>query len=69
MPFDVDPEGSRRWAGIMKIMLRWGADPKAVILGEQWVPEDTALEVFGDIAGTYYDAEVWGVKSSLARMK
>ncbi|KAH8126888.1 hypothetical protein LI328DRAFT_151555 [Trichoderma asperelloides] len=57
--YDVDPEGTARWAGIVKMFVEvGGANKEAVVVKDSWDPEITALGVMELLEGTYGAVEM-----------
>ncbi|KAL7918553.1 hypothetical protein ACQKWADRAFT_303800 [Trichoderma austrokoningii] len=57
--YDVDPEGTARWAEIVRLFVEvGGADKEAVVLKDGWDPEITALGVMQLLEATYGAVEM-----------
>ncbi|EGX97073.1 hypothetical protein CCM_01732 [Cordyceps militaris CM01] len=68
--YDVDDDGTRRWARIVRLFLEvGGADPDAVIQGDMWDPEITAEGVLELLDDTYADVEIRGLRDLLRGLR
>ncbi|KAL6863709.1 hypothetical protein J3F83DRAFT_745339 [Trichoderma novae-zelandiae] len=57
--YDVDPQGTARWAEIVKLFVEaGGADKEAVVVKDSWDPEITAVGVMELLEGTYRAVEM-----------
>ncbi|KAL6887237.1 hypothetical protein HDV57DRAFT_508168 [Trichoderma longibrachiatum] len=57
--YDVDPQGTARWAEIVKLFVEvGGADKKAVVAKDNWDPEITAVGVMELLEETYRAVEM-----------
>ncbi|KAH0489675.1 hypothetical protein TgHK011_010093 [Trichoderma gracile] len=57
--YDVDPQGTVRWAEIVKLFVEvGGADKKAVVAKDSWDPEITAVGVMELLEETYWAVEM-----------
>ncbi|TFB02764.1 hypothetical protein CCMA1212_005505 [Trichoderma ghanense] len=57
--YDVDPQGTARWAEIVKLFVELGhADKKAVVAKDSWDPEITAAGVMELLEQTYWAVEM-----------
>lgn len=56
--YDVEDQRVVRWVGVMKILLKAGADPNARIVGTKWDPEMTALEVVEMVCERFRSSEM-----------
>ncbi|KAK7408429.1 hypothetical protein QQX98_009414 [Neonectria punicea] len=64
--YDVDPQGTERWARIVRLFIETGgADADAVVLKDAWDPEITAVSVFELLEETYGAVEVRDIKALL----
>ncbi|KAM0426374.1 hypothetical protein ACHAPT_008420 [Fusarium lateritium] len=59
--YDIDPEGTKRWAEIVTMFIEH-ADVKAVVKRDAWDPEITALGMVELLEETYGSAEVHRLK-------
>ncbi|KAF4447164.1 hypothetical protein F53441_9309 [Fusarium austroafricanum] len=62
--YDIDPEGTARWAEIVREFVKY-ADVKAVVLKDAWDPEITALGVMELLEETYGSAEVRRIRLAM----
>ena len=60
--YDVEEQGVVRWVGIMKMLLKAGADPNAMIVETKWDPEATALEVVETVCEKFKSREMQGMR-------
>lgn len=68
--YDVDGDGTERWAKIVKLFLQVGqADPLAVVQADMWDPEITAEGVLELLDETYSDVEVRRLKDLLGEIQ
>ena len=51
--YDTNPEGTERWAGIVKEFVKYGADVGAVVVADAWDPEISALGIVEMLEETY----------------
>ncbi|PNP39705.1 hypothetical protein TGAMA5MH_08376 [Trichoderma gamsii] len=56
--YDIDSQGTARWAEIVKLFVVGGADKEAVVVKDSWDPEITALGVLELLEGTYGAVEM-----------
>ncbi|OAA69638.1 hypothetical protein ISF_02908 [Cordyceps fumosorosea ARSEF 2679] len=64
--YDVDGDGTRRWARVVRLLLEvGGADPRAVVKADAWDPEITAEGVMEMLDETYNDVEIRGLRDLL----
>ncbi|KPM43280.1 hypothetical protein AK830_g3266 [Neonectria ditissima] len=64
--YDIDPQGTARWALIVRLFIEvGGADVDAVMLKDAWDPEITAVGVFELLEDTYGAVEVQEIKALL----
>ena len=57
--YDVDPQGTARWAEIVKLLVEvGGADKKAIVAKDSWDPEITAVGVMDLLEETYRAVEM-----------
>ncbi|KAL6699497.1 hypothetical protein J3F84DRAFT_404549 [Trichoderma pleuroticola] len=57
--YDVDPQGTARWAEIVRLFVEvGGADREAVVVKDNWDPEITAVGVLELLEGTYRAVEM-----------
>jgi hypothetical protein len=66
---DMDPQGTARWAEIVKLFLEAGADVDAVIAADRWDPEITALGLFEMLENEYYAPEVSELRKLMVERK
>lgn len=67
--YDVDPEGTARWAGIVDMFIRvGGADAGVIVKSDSFDPEISAVGVLQLLEDTYGAVEVRDLKSLLARL-
>lgn len=66
---DMNPQGTARWAAIVKLFLDAGADMDAVILADRWDPEISALGVFELLENEYCAPEVSALRTPMAELK
>ncbi|KAM0558018.1 hypothetical protein ACHAPJ_005185 [Fusarium lateritium] len=64
--YDIDPEGTARWAEIVRSFAEY-ADVNAVVARDAWDPEITALGVIDLLEETYGSAEVHKVKTLMEK--
>ncbi|KAF4972491.1 hypothetical protein FSARC_963 [Fusarium sarcochroum] len=65
--YDIDPEGTARWAEIVKSFVEY-ADVNAVVVKDAWDPEITALGVMRLLEETYGSAEIQRIKIQMKSM-
>ena len=63
--YDTDPDGTTRWAKIVRLFLEQGADANVMIPGDSWDPEISALGVLDLLDETYGSAEVRELRNLL----
>ncbi|KAF8971912.1 hypothetical protein BDZ97DRAFT_1650798 [Flammula alnicola] len=63
--YDVDPDGTARWAGILRMFLEHGADPGVVLHATHKDPVETALELVTRVFEAYRSREVQRVRELL----
>ncbi|KAK7422476.1 hypothetical protein QQZ08_009464 [Neonectria magnoliae] len=64
--YDIDPQGTERWARIVRLFIEiGGADVDAVVLKDAWDPEITAVGVFELLEETYGAVEVRDIMTLL----
>jgi hypothetical protein len=56
--FDIDPQGTSRWATIVRLFIEGGADVKATVLADAWDPEITTVGVLKLLEQTYGSFEI-----------
>jgi hypothetical protein len=56
--YDVDPQGTARWAEIVRLFVEGGADKEVVVVKDSWDAEITALGVMELLEGTYGAVEM-----------
>ncbi|KAL7785865.1 hypothetical protein V8C37DRAFT_393291 [Trichoderma ceciliae] len=67
--YDVDPQGTRRWAEIVSLFLGiGGADREAVVVKDNWDPEITAMEVLELLEETYGAVEMKELAEMMVRL-
>ncbi|KAH6609937.1 hypothetical protein Trco_003283 [Trichoderma cornu-damae] len=66
--YDVDPQGTARWAEIVRLFLEvGGADREAVVVKDSWDPEITATGVMGLLEATYGAVEMRELTEMMVR--
>lgn len=60
--FDTDPNGTARWAEILRLFLEGGADVDAVVAADRWDPEISTAGVIELLADTYGAVELEDIK-------
>ncbi|RAH63507.1 hypothetical protein BO85DRAFT_387890 [Aspergillus piperis CBS 112811] len=65
--FDTDPNGITRWAEIVRLFIRGGADVDAVIAADPWDPEITMVGVMEMLADTYCAVELEDLKRLIGK--
>jgi hypothetical protein len=67
--YDVDPQGTKRWAEVVRLFIEDGrADVKAVIQKDAWDPEITAVGVLELLEQTYGAIEVRKLRETMVNM-
>lgn len=64
---DIDPQGTTRWAEIVRLFLDAGADVGAVVSADRWHPEMSALEVLEMLENEYCATEMCGLRKQLIK--
>lgn len=68
--YDVDDDGTKRWAEVVRLLLEvGGADPDAIVKADAWDPEITAQGVMELLDDTYADVEIRGLKDLLHNLQ
>jgi AAA ATPase domain len=63
---DIDPQGTSRWAEIVKLFLKAGADVDAIVPADRWDPEMNALDILEMLEENYCSAKVSKLKTWVA---
>jgi hypothetical protein len=64
---DIDPQGTARWAEIVRAFLDAGADVDTIVSADRWHPEMSALEVLEMLEKEYCAAEVCGLRKQVIK--
>ncbi|QYT05195.1 hypothetical protein H0G86_012089 [Trichoderma simmonsii] len=68
--YDVDPQGTARWAEIVRLFVEvGGADREAVVVRDSFDPEITALGVLELLEGTYRAVEMRELVEMMVRLR
>lgn len=65
--FDTDPNGITRWAEIVRLFVRGGADIDAVVAADPWDPEVTTVVIMEVLADTYFAVELEELKRLICK--
>ncbi|GKZ26487.1 hypothetical protein AbraIFM66951_005823 [Aspergillus brasiliensis] len=65
--FDTDPNGITRWAEIVRLFVRGGADVDAVVAADHWDPKISTVGVMELLADTYCAVELEEIKRLVSK--